>query len=62
MNDEDKIIVKHTGEEAQIFAMNLLMQLSNEDMYKLKMEFESREIHVEDVCIYFPFIFYFLVC
>ena len=38
------------GREQQLFAMNLLLSLSNDDMYRLKQQFEEKEIEKPDVC------------
>ncbi|KAH7820457.1 uncharacterized protein MONOS_7250 [Monocercomonoides exilis] len=46
--EEKEESVKQCGREQQIFAMNLMMELSNESMIRLKEQFEEKEIHVDD--------------
>ena len=41
--------IQTCGREAQVFAMNLMMELSPESMNTLQKQFEEKEIHIEDV-------------
>lgn len=45
----DEREVQICGREAQIFAMNLMMELTQESMTRLKQQFEEKEIHIDDV-------------
>ena len=47
--DKSEPEVHHCGREQQLFAMNLLLNLSNESMARLKHQFEEKEIHIQDV-------------
>lgn len=47
--EETQDDVRLCGREQQLFAMNLMLNLSNEDMYRLKEQFEEKEVHMEDV-------------
>ncbi|KAA6403956.1 MAG: hypothetical protein EZS28_000526 [Streblomastix strix] len=40
--------VKRCGRDQQLFAMNLMMELSSDSMVRLKTEFQSREIQMAD--------------
>ena len=49
--DADNQEVQICGREAQVFAMNLMMELRQVSMIKLKKQFEEKEIHIADVFI-----------
>ena len=60
MGDEEQE-VQFCGREAQIFAMNLMMELSQDSMQRLQRQFEEKEIHVSDVCCFLSNIYHFLI-
>jgi hypothetical protein len=47
--DEGAMEVRKCGREQQIFAKNLLAELSIDDMARLKEQYEEKEVHIEDV-------------
>ena len=49
--------VQICGRKAQVFAMNLMMELSQDSMKKLQTQFEEKEIHIVDVWSKVHFVF-----